>query len=119
MAAVLLGAGTRLLHIGPHKTGTTAVQGAFHIGRERLGTEGVFYPGQGRQPLWPILAITGQPALLGEPEPEISYWDRLVPVEAAVRAAPRDLLLGQPGPRRPRGRRPARGAEQRVLRRGG
>ena len=84
MAAVLLEAGTRLLHIGPHKTGTTAVQGAFHIGRERLAAEGVFYPGQGRQPLWPILAVTGQPALLGEPRPEISYWDRLV---RAIRAA--------------------------------
>ena len=84
MAAVLLGAGTRLLHIGPHKTGTTAVQGAFHSGRERLAAEGVFYPGQGRQPLWPILAVTGQPPLLGEPTPKISYWDLLV---QAIRAA--------------------------------
>ena len=78
MAAVLLEPGTRLLHIGPHKTGTTAIQGALHLARERLAAEGVVYPGQGRQPLWPILAVTRQPALLGGPRPEISYWDGLV-----------------------------------------
>lgn len=78
MAAVLLEAGARLLHIGPHKTGTTAIQGALHLARERLAAEGVAYPGRGRQPLWPILAVTGQPALLGGPRPEISYWDSLV-----------------------------------------
>jgi hypothetical protein len=78
MAAVLLEPGTRLLHIGPHKTGTTAIQGALHLARERLAAEGVVYPGRGRQPLWPILAVTGQPALLGGPRPEVSYWDNLV-----------------------------------------
>ena len=52
MAAALLEPGTRLLHIGPHKTGTTAVQGALHLARERLAAEGVVYPGRGRQPLW-------------------------------------------------------------------
>src|SRR5437764_13689617 len=78
MAAVLLDPGTRLLHAGPHKTGTTAIQGALHLARERLAAEGVVYPSQGRQPLWPILAVTGQPALLGGPRPEISYWDSLV-----------------------------------------
>ena len=75
---VQLRGGTRLLHIGPHKTGSTAVQGAFHLARERLATQGVVYPGQGRQPLWPILAVTGQPALRGEPSPKMAYWDRLV-----------------------------------------
>jgi hypothetical protein len=74
----------RLLHIGPHKTGTTAIQGALHLARERLAAEGVVYPGRGRQPLWPILAVTGQPALRGGPRPEISYWDNLV---REVRAA--------------------------------
>jgi len=78
MAAVLLEPGTRLLHIGPHKTGTTAIQGALHLARERLAAEGVVYPGRGRQPLWPILAVTGQPALLGGQRPEISYWTNLV-----------------------------------------
>jgi hypothetical protein len=87
MAAVLLEPGSRLLHIGPHKTGTTAIQGALHLARERLAAEGVVYPGRGRQPLWPILAVTGQPALLGGPRPEISYWDSLVRDVRNVRAA--------------------------------
>jgi hypothetical protein len=78
MAAVLLEPGSRLLHIGPHKTGTTAIQGALHLARERLAAEGVVYPGRGRQPLWPVLAVTGQPALRGGPRPEVSYWDNLV-----------------------------------------
>ena len=78
MAADLLAAGTRLVHIGPHKTGTTAIQGALHLARERLAARGVVYPGRGRQPLWPVLAVTGQPALRGEPRPEITYWDHLV-----------------------------------------
>ena len=78
MVADLSGTGSRLLHIGPHKTGTTAVQGALHLARERLAAEGVVYPGRGRQPLWPILAVTGQPALLGGPRPKISHWDNLV-----------------------------------------
>jgi len=78
MAADLLGAGTRLVHIGPHKTGTTAIQGALHLARERLAARGVVYPGRGRQPLWPVLAVTGQPALRGEPRPDITYWDHLV-----------------------------------------
>ena len=55
-----------------------------HLARERLAAEGVVYPGRGRQPLWPILAVTGQPALLGEPLPQISYWANLV---GDVRAA--------------------------------
>ena len=46
MAAVLLEPGTRLLHIGPHKTGTTAIQGALHLARERLAGERVVYPGR-------------------------------------------------------------------------
>jgi hypothetical protein len=73
-----LQAGVRLVHIGPHKTGTTAVQGALQAARERLAAEGVFYPGKGRQPLWSILAVTRQPALVGDPSPDMAYWDNLV-----------------------------------------
>jgi hypothetical protein len=79
-----LQAGVRLLHIGPHKTGTTAIQGAFHLARERLADEGVVYPSTGRQPLRAILAVTGQPALLGEPSHAMANWEWLV---AKVREA--------------------------------
>jgi hypothetical protein len=81
---LLLAAGTRLLHIGPHKTGTTTVQGAFFLARERLASQGVVYPGKGRQPLASVLAVTGQPPLLGDPPPKIDYWNSLV---SNIRAA--------------------------------
>jgi hypothetical protein len=80
----LLAAGTRLLHIGPHKTGTTTVQGAFYVARERLAAHGVVYPGKGRQPLASVLAVTGQPPLLGDPPHKLAYWNKLV---ADIRAA--------------------------------
>lgn len=78
MSAVQTEPGTRLLHIGPHKTGTSAIQGALYLARKRLAAAGVVYPGQGRTVLWPILAVTGQPPLHGEPHPKISYWENLV-----------------------------------------
>jgi hypothetical protein len=84
MSAVRTGTGSRLLHIGPHKTGTSAIQGALYLARERLAAEGIVYPGQGRAVLWPILAVTGQPPLLGESQPKISYWENLVAQIAAA-----------------------------------
>jgi hypothetical protein len=80
----LLAAGTRLLHIGPHKTGTTTVQSAFCMARERLAAQGIVYPGKGRQPLAPVLAVTNQPPLRGETPPKIEHWHDLV---AEIRAA--------------------------------
>ncbi len=84
MSAVRTGTGTRLLHIGPHKTGTSAIQGALYLARGRLAAQGVVYPGQGRTILWPILAVTGQPPLRGEPTPKISYWENLTSQIAAT-----------------------------------
>jgi hypothetical protein len=75
---LLVRAGTCLLHIGPHKTGTTAVQGALHMARERLAAHGVVYAGAYRQPLLAALAVTGKPALLGGPLPAMTYWEDLV-----------------------------------------
>lgn len=41
-------AGTALLHIGPHKTGTTAMQHACHQARAELATQGVLYASRSR-----------------------------------------------------------------------
>jgi hypothetical protein len=79
-----LEAGARLLHIGPHKTGTTAIQGAFDLARGRLAEHGVVYAGAARQPMRATLAVTGRPAMLGEAQPDMAYWDRLV---QSIRAA--------------------------------
>ncbi|HXZ72208.1 MAG TPA: hypothetical protein VEH31_15255, partial [Streptosporangiaceae bacterium] len=79
-----LEAGARLLHIGPHKTGTSAIQGAFHLARGQLAEHGVVYAGTGRQPMRPALAVTGRPAMLGEARPEMAHWDKLVQDVAAA-----------------------------------
>ena len=71
---LLVEAGTRVLHIGPHKTGTTAVQGAFGLARERLAAHGVVYAATVRG----VLAVIGRQAMRGEAEPDIAHWDKLV-----------------------------------------
>lgn len=78
--------GTRLLHIGPHKTGTTMVQGAFAAAADRLAEHGVRYFGEepGVRHLRAALAVTGRRALLGESLPDPGQWTRLVEQVGAV-----------------------------------
>jgi len=77
-ASLLLPEGTRLVHIGPPKTGTTTVQSAFHSGRRAIAAEGVHYAGPNRQPVNPVLAVTGRvDPLTGKPPP-IRRWHDLV-----------------------------------------
>lgn len=45
-----LPAGTHLIHIGPQKTGSSALQGALHVARADLREHGVVYPGPGPKP---------------------------------------------------------------------
>ncbi|MFW6690070.1 hypothetical protein [Streptomyces sp. MAR4 CNX-425] len=61
--------GTRLLHIGPHKTGTTALQGAFHRARGTVREHGVVYAGPGRQAKDPAIAIARKDPTAEEREP--------------------------------------------------
>src|SRR4051794_41950522 len=71
--------GTRLVHIGPHKTGSTAIQVALHTARDRLAEHGVAYVTTGgyrpRKAGW-ALGIRGRPN--GSPRPPIRHWRRLV-----------------------------------------
>lgn len=71
--------GTRLLHIGPHKTGTTTIQGAFHHGRERLAARGVHYAGPTAHPMVAAMAAAGGTALATE-DPGVGRrrWDALL-----------------------------------------
>ena len=76
--------GARLLHIGPHKTGTTALQRALQDGRERLLEHGVVYPGNGPSHIRGAVAVTGARGLVGAPKTSMREWRRLVKrVEAA------------------------------------
>lgn len=58
---LLLPSGTRLLHIGPSKTGTTSVQSAFHHNREALEANGVHYAGDQEHSMFAIRLGTGRP----------------------------------------------------------
>ncbi|MBA3235054.1 MAG: hypothetical protein H0T59_03535 [Chloroflexi bacterium] len=59
-SALLLPEGTRLVHVGPHKTGTTSLQSAFHAKRVEASEHGVHYTGPTRQPVASVLAVTGR-----------------------------------------------------------
>lgn len=72
-----LAPGTRLLHVGPYKTGTTALQGAFHRGRAELAAHGVLYAGKGRQAKEPAVAITRADLSAGPGDPVIAPWEAL------------------------------------------
>ena len=76
--------GSRLIHIGPHKTGSTSVQSALHGARRQLSEQGVYYPKGGwrrREGGW-ALGLPGRWA--GTPQPPIEVWDELVREVAAV-----------------------------------
>jgi hypothetical protein len=70
--------GGRLLHIGPHKTGTTAIQRALQAGRETLAEQhSVLYP-SGPSQIRAAVAVTGASGLVGARQPSMSAWNRLV-----------------------------------------
>lgn len=75
--AVRLPDGARLVHIGPHKTGTTALQAALWDARPRLLAHGVRHVGPGRNPSRAARAVVGQKSPYGGSLP-IRDWDALV-----------------------------------------
>jgi hypothetical protein len=80
---LLLPAGARLIHVGPQKTGTTAIQVAMASAREEMAAHGVFYPPgpyRRRKASW-ALGLPGAPRGRAFP---IRHWEQLV---AEVREA--------------------------------
>ena len=73
---LLLPEGARLLHIGPQKTGTTALQMALHRNRQQLRELGVVVPGTGTRPRLAVWSLLGAPE--GIRRPNIEHWHRLV-----------------------------------------
>ena len=65
-ARIPIPAGSRVLHIGPPKTGTTSLQAAFDGARPELLRQGVRYAGPRRHSRQAVLAATG--ARAGTPE---------------------------------------------------
>jgi hypothetical protein len=78
-AELTLPAGTRLVHIGPPKTGTTSLQGAFHSARGSLLDQGVRYAGRARHSRYAVYAALRRPAYrhLAAPPP-LARWQALV-----------------------------------------
>ncbi|MUL41499.1 hypothetical protein FZ103_09975 [Streptomonospora sp. PA3] len=79
---------TRFLHIGPYKTGTTAIQGAFHQARARLREQGLVYIGKNRQPAGAAQQAAGIPPMFGSAHKRDTYWQELleeVEAEGALR----------------------------------
>ena len=83
--------GTRLVHIGPHKTGTTAIQSAFHRNRTSLAEQGVHYAGSQRQPMQAAHAVTGKPSPYADGKvPPMRRWDSLL---GEIRRAKADRVV--------------------------
>ncbi|PJJ56896.1 hypothetical protein CLV56_1111 [Mumia flava] len=73
---LLLPEGTRLVHVGPHKTGTTAIQRAFHDNRRAAAEHGVVYAGTGPQPYRPVQELVGGRGRYGSGPPPSGAWGR-------------------------------------------
>ncbi len=77
-ASLLLPEGTRLVHIGPPKTGTTSLQSAFHVGRAAISEQGVHYTGANRQPTNAVRAVIGLANPMTGKPPKMKVWQDLV-----------------------------------------
>ena len=74
---LLLPEGAHLLHIGPQKTGSTAIQATLHQQRAELREHGVLYPGPGMRPMHAVAAGLGFSMPRGAPAPGQRPWLRL------------------------------------------
>jgi len=93
---LLVPEGSHVLHIGPHKTGTTSLQSALFNSRDALAEQGVRFVGYNRHPISAILAITGRRSPFtdsGRP-PGMDRWDEVL---GAMRSAeePRTVLSSE------------------------
>ncbi len=71
---------TRLVHIGPFKTGTTSLQSALNACRAEMEKHGVHFacPESQTQPAPAVLAVTGSKALKGNRAPQPEDWTNLM-----------------------------------------
>jgi hypothetical protein len=78
-----------LVHIGPYKTGTTAIQSSLHEHRPELTAAGVTYPGTYHRQMRPSWALLGR-SRVGEADVPGAEWDEMV---AEVRRAPGRVVI--------------------------
>lgn len=70
--------GTHLIHIGPQKTGSTAIQWAMHLAREELLRHGVVYPGPGPRPRAAAAAGLGFDRMSAREGDSLDAWEDLL-----------------------------------------
>lgn len=70
--------GTHLIHIGPQKTGSTAIQGAMHRARAELREHGVVYPGPGPRPRAAAAAGLGFDRMSARAGDSMDAWEDLL-----------------------------------------
>ena len=78
-----------LVHVGPRKTASTAIQSSFFAVADRLRSRGVIYPGDNPRHHFPVWDLLGwSPKMRHAPPP--NAWDDLV---AEVRAHPDERVV--------------------------
>lgn len=87
--AGLLPEGSVLVHIGPYKTGTTAIQSSLHEHRAELTAAGVTYPGSYHRQMRPSWALLGR-SRVGEADVPTGEWHAMV---EEVRRAPGRVVI--------------------------
>lgn len=94
MSAPVLPEGGRLLHIGPHKTGSTTLQAAFHQNRPALVEQGVHYAGRNAQPMTAAMVAAMDRTLPVGAADATNAWDRLV-AEVDAATEPRTMISSE------------------------
>lgn len=87
---LLVPPGTRLVHLGPHKTGSTSVQTAAHARRDLLREHGVHYAGRSTRPRKAVWALGVPGGGYRTRQVSEAQWWRLV---EEVRAAGEQRVL--------------------------
>lgn len=75
---LVLPEGANLLHIGPQKTGSTALQAALHHRRDQLREYGVCYPGPSEKPVRAVSAGLGMGMRRSTFKPKATAWRNLL-----------------------------------------
>jgi hypothetical protein len=76
---LLLPEGARLVHVGPHKTGTTALQAALWNSRPALLEQGVRHVGRSKNPSPAVRSVVDQPSPYSTNKPpRIGAWHALL-----------------------------------------
>lgn len=85
---------TRLIHVGPHKTGTTTVQSAFHRNRQPLAELGVHYVGSRLQPTQAAKAVAGITPPGPQRDAGVKEWEELL-TEVRLARSPHVVLSSE------------------------